>query len=129
MTIENLILGTALYFLIWEQLPHWGTWFGRILAALPTPLQTLYEQWRCPFCVGFWIGLTLHGATGRYLFPAFADLPATWGAFALPLGWFFDALCFAILNKGGVLVINAISYPAILGHQKKRDFLSATARD
>lgn len=125
MTYENLILGIALYLLLWEHLPHWGTWFNRVLASLPQPVQTLYEQWRCPYCVGFWIGLMLHAVTGNYLFTSFADLPTTWGLLATPMGWFLDALAFAVLNKVGVLLVNAISYPAILGHQKKQEFMAA----
>ena len=123
MTPELLILGTAIYLLFWEHLPHWGTWFNRILAALPSPLQTLYEQWRCPYCVGFWIGLTLHALTGMWLFPAFADLPAWLGPLAAPLGWVFDALAFAVLNKLAVLVLNAVGYAAILGHDAKAAFM------
>ena len=119
MTPELLILGTALYLLFWEHLPHWGTWFTRAIAALPGPLQTLYEQWRCPYCVGFWIGLALHAATGMWLFPAFGLLPDWWGPLALPLGWVFDALAFAVLNKGAVLALNALGLFAIRGMESK----------
>lgn len=129
MAFENLILGIAVYMLLWEHLPHWGTWFNRLLGALPQPLQTLYEQWRCPYCVGFWIGLSLHAVTGQWLFAAFVDLPDYWGPIGLPLGWVLDALCFAVLNKLGVLIINAVSFPAILGHQKKQDFMATMAAD
>ena len=129
MTYENLILGIAIYLLLWEHLPHWGTWFNRALSALPQPLQTLYEQWRCPYCVGFWIGLGLHAVTGQWLFAAFADLPAYWGLAGVPLGWFLDGLCFAVLNKTGVLLLNAIGLPALLGHQKKQDFMARKAKE
>lgn len=125
MSYENLILGTAIYLLFWEHLPHWGTWFNRGLAALPQSLQTLYEQWRCPYCVGFWIGLVIHAVTGQWLFTAFADLPAAWGVFGMPLGWVFDALCFAVLNKFAVLALNAVSYPALLNIDKKKEFMEA----
>lgn len=129
MTYENLILGIAIYLLFWEHLPHWGTWFNRGLAALPQPLQTLYEQWRCPYCVGFWIGLAVHAITGNYLFAAFGDLPDAWGFLGAPLGWFLDALAFAVLNKTGVLLVNAITYPALLGVQKKQEFVAAMKGD
>ncbi len=125
MAIENILLGIALHQLFWEHLPHWGTWFGRMLKVLPSPVQTLYEQWRCPYCAGFWIGLVVHAATGRYLFDAFADLPAYWGVMAAPLAWFLDALVFAALNKLGVLTVHAIGLPALKGHQAKEAFLAA----
>ncbi|MCB1330564.1 MAG: hypothetical protein KDK28_14530 [Maritimibacter sp.] len=119
MTYQNLILGISIYLLLWEHLPHWGRWFKRLIAALPGPLQTLYEQWRCPYCVGFWIGLGLHAVTGTWLFPAFAQISADWGPLGGVLGWFFDGLAFAVLNKTGVIAINALSYPALLGMAKK----------
>jgi hypothetical protein len=127
VTYENLILGIAVYLLFWEHLPHWGTWFNRTLATLPGPLQTLYEQWRCPYCVGFWIGLAVHAITGNGLFAVFDDLPSGWGPLATPMGWFLDALCFAVLNKFGVLAITAISYPAFLGMEKKKEFMESMA--
>ncbi len=121
MTYENLLLGIAIHMLFYEHLPHWGTWFNRILSALPQPLRTLYEQWRCPYCAGFWIGLALHAITGKWFLPAFADLPAYWGIAGPTLGWIFDGLAFAIMNKIGVVVVNALSYPAILGMMKKKE--------
>ena len=123
MTYENLLLGVAIHLLFYDHLPHWGTWFKRILAMLPTPLQTLYEQWRCPYCAGFWIGLALHALTGQWFLPIFAELPGFWGAASLPIGWFFDGLAFAVMNKLAVLVINAISYPALLTMAKKKEIL------
>ena len=128
MTPELLILGTAIYLLFWEHLPHWGTWFIGVLGALPQPIQTLYEQWRCPYCVGFWIGLTLHAVTGMWLFPAFAGLPDWLGPLALPLGWLFDALAFAVLNKFAVLTLNAVSYPAIKGAEAKAAFMAKMSK-
>lgn len=129
MTYQNLILGMAIYFLLWEHLPHWGTWFNSALAALPKPLQNLYEDWRCPYCVGFWIGLVLHAVTGQWLIPAFADLPALWGPLGPILGWVFDGLAFALLNKIGVLVVNAIGYPALLGYSMKQEFFASKTKD
>lgn len=124
MNYEILILGVSIHLLFYEHLPHWGTWFGRALLLLPKPLQALYEQWRCPYCAGFWIGLALHGMTGAWLFPFFGALPGFWGFAALPLGWFLDALAFALLNKLGVLLVNAIGLPALLGHAKKQEFFA-----
>ena len=80
MTYQNLILGISIYLLLWEHLPHWGRWFKRLIAALPGPLQTLYEQWRCPYCVGFWIGLGLVGAEWRWDDDAgLSERPVPWG--------------------------------------------------
>lgn len=124
MAIENLLLGIAIHQLFWEHLPHWGTWFTRGLKVLPKPVQTLYEQWRCPYCAGFWIGLAVHAATGNYLFAGFAELPAFWGSLGTPLAWFMDALVFAALNKLGVLTVHAIGLPALKGHQAKEAFLA-----
>ncbi|TCL08025.1 hypothetical protein BXY66_0056 [Shimia isoporae] len=125
MAIENVLLGVAIHMLFWEHLPHWGTWFLKGVGKLPTSLQTLYEQWRCPYCAGFWIGLAVHAATGRWLFEAFATLPEFWGALGMPLGWFLDALVFALLNKLGVLLVAAIGWPALRGHKEKMSFLES----
>ncbi len=86
MDFTPALIGLAAYILIWEKLPTWGTWFNAILKRLPAPLQTLYEQWRCPYCVGFWMALAIHAATGLWSLPALGQLPAFWGAVALPLG-------------------------------------------
>ncbi|WP_417268875.1 hypothetical protein [Celeribacter sp.] len=127
MTYENIILGAAIYMLFYDHLPHWGGWFNAILKRLPKPLQTLYEQWRCPYCVGFWIGLVLHVVTGNWLFASFEAILPSWGAAGLVVGWVFDALCFAILNKFAVLAVNAVSYPAMLTYEKKEAFMQKMA--
>lgn len=124
LNLPNLLLGISIHMLIWEHLPHWGSWFNAILERLPKPLQTLYEQWRCPYCAGFWIGLALHGVTVAWFVPAFADLPEYLGSLTTLLGWFFDGLVFAALNKLGVLVLAAISFPAIRGHEMKAQFMA-----
>lgn len=125
MNIENLLLGVAVHMLFWEHLPHWGSWFMRGVGMLPKPVQTLYEQWRCPYCAGFWIGLVIHAVTGRWLFEAFAEMPTYWDGLGVPLGWFLDALVFAVLTKLGVLVVTAIGWPAIRGHKEKQAFLES----
>ncbi|SHG88465.1 hypothetical protein [Cognatishimia maritima] len=124
LNIPTLILGVSLHMLLWEHLPHWGTWFSRLLGVLPRPLQTLYEQWRCPYCAGFWIGLLLHAVTGQWFIAGFVQLPEFWGPAAVPLSWFIDALAFAALNKFGVLTLTALAYPAMLGHQAKEEFMA-----
>ena len=65
MSFHLALMGISLYILIWEKLPEWGTWFNALLAKLPQPLQTLYQQWRCAYCAGFWIALALHAVTGQ----------------------------------------------------------------
>ena len=122
MTYENLILGISIHMLFYQHLPHWGTWFNRLLKALPRPLQTLYTQWECPYCCAFWIGLTLHAVTGHWFLPGFAGLhPA--------LGWFADAMSFAVMVKLGVVAFYAIGFPALLGRQKMQEFLSEKHED
>lgn len=127
LNIPTLILGVSLHMLLWEHLPHWGTWFSRLLRVLPRPLQTLYEQWRCPYCAGFWIGLFLHAVTGQWFVSSFAELPTFWGAAGPPIGWFIDALAFAALNKFGVLIMTALAYPAMRGYQAKEEFIAKMA--
>ena len=125
MTITNALIGLALYVLIWMKLPEWGTWFNAILKRLPAPLQTLYEQWRCPYCVGFWMALVLHALTGTWTIPGLADMPAFLGPAAQPIGWFFDALATGTLMLFGKLALDAIGLPAIKGHQLREDFMKS----
>ncbi|GAA6209022.1 hypothetical protein NBRC116601_23150 [Cognatishimia sp. WU-CL00825] len=127
MTYENLILGVSAHLLFYEHLPHWGGWFNRLLNKLPKPLRDLYEMWRCPYCAGFWIGLALHALTGQWFLAGFANLPEYWGAAANPLGWFLDGLAFALCNKLGILMVNALGYPALLGYAKKQEFFASKA--
>ncbi len=125
MTYELIIIGLAIHGLIWEHLPHWGTWFTRFIKMLPQPLQTLYDQWRCPFCAGFWIALGLHALTGFWTLPMLELLAATMGPAGPILAWFLDALATAILIKLGTLAIFALSLPAMKAHQMKAEFLAS----
>ncbi|WP_224813621.1 hypothetical protein [Hasllibacter sp. MH4015] len=125
MNIEMLILAASVHALIWEHLPHWGTWFMRMIEALPRPLQTLYGQWHCPYCAGFWIALVLHGITGIWTFEAFAGFSVAWGGLAAPLAWVFDALATALLVKTTMLTLNALSGPALAGYRAKAEFMAA----
>ncbi len=81
-----------------------------------------------PLCAGFWTGLVVHAVTGRWLFNAFGALPAFWGVVGVPLGWFLDALAFAVLTKLGVLLVTAIGWPAIRGYKEKMAFLAEKAK-
>lgn len=125
MSFEAALIGAAIHLLFWEKLPEWGTWFNRFIAALPAPLRTLYAQWRCPYCAGFWIALCLHGATGLSTLAALDVLPAFWGELAAPLGWFLDALVTAVLIQFIVLALGAIRLPAMHAMMLKKEFMKA----
>lgn len=124
MNIEMILLAASVHMLIWEHLPHWGTWFMQIINALPGPLQTLYAQWHCPYCAGFWIALVLHGITGTWTFDAFAQVAGRWGGVATPMAWVFDALATALLIKAIIMGFNALAGPALAGHRAKQAFLA-----
>lgn len=124
MNIEMILLAASVHMLIWEHLPHWGTWFMALIGKLPQPLQTLYAQWHCPYCAGFWIALGLHGVTGIWTFDAFADVALRWGGAAAPMAWVFDALATALVVKLIVIAVNALAVPAINGHKAKAAFLA-----
>ena len=124
VNFELVIMGYAIYLLFWEKLPEWGTLFNRIIASLPKPLQKLYADWRCPYCSGFWIALTLHALTGLETLPALSNMPAYLGLAGLPLAWFLDALATAALVLVAHLAINALAGPAIQGHKLKAEFIA-----
>lgn len=123
MNMTLALVGVAIYILIWEKLPEWGTWFRTGLSRLPVPLQTLYEQWRCAYCVGFWIALALHATTGLWTLPALSNLPTFWGPLAPLIGWFLDALATATLIYLGKFIVDAVSWPAMRGYQMKQEWL------
>ena len=125
MNVTNALIGLALYLLIWEKLPTWGTWFNAILSRLPKPLQTLYEQWRCPYCVGFWMALALHALTGLWTLPSLASMPEHLGPVTPFIAWFCDALVTGTLMLVGKLALDAIARPAIMGHQFKEAFMAS----
>ncbi|MEM9104148.1 MAG: hypothetical protein AAGC96_00725 [Pseudomonadota bacterium] len=127
MSFHLALIGISIHILIWEKLPEWGTWFNALLAKLPQPLQTLYEQWRCAYCAGFWIALALHAITGFWTIPALAELPAFWGPFGPFIGWFLDALATAVLIVTGVVALRAVGLPAMEFYLKKADFMKKIA--
>ncbi|MCZ4279615.1 hypothetical protein O4H49_02420 [Kiloniella laminariae] len=129
MNFTPALVGFALYILIWEKLPEWGNWFNWILQRLPKPLQTLYAQWRCPYCVGFWMALALHGATGLWTLPALANLPGFWGSAAPLVGWFLDALATATLILICKLTLEAIGLPAMKAHSMRQEFMRKMAEE
>jgi len=109
MVFEVALMGLALHLLIWDKLPNWGSWFTSLIAALPAPVGTLYEQWRCSYCAGFWIALALHGLTGIWTVSSLAEMPAYLGALGAPVAWFLDALATATLIFIGSKILAAIS--------------------
>ena len=129
MNIAPALLGISLYILIWEKLPEWGTWFNAGLGRLPAPLRTLYQQWRCPYCVGFWMGLALHAATGQWTLAALGELPSYWGIAAPTLGWILDALATATLIYVGKIAVDALGLPAMKAFMMKDKFARSFDRD
>ena len=125
MTFELVLIGTAIHILVWEKLPEWGTWFNTALEYLPRPLKSLYEQWHCPYCAGFWIALVLHGVTGFWTIPALSDLPSYLGPLAVPVGWTLDALASATLIYAAILSLKAIGLPAMKAHMMKAEFMQS----
>ncbi|WP_299667864.1 hypothetical protein [uncultured Ruegeria sp.] len=126
MTLELVLMATAIHILIWEKLSEWGTWFNRFIAALPRSLSSLYEQWHCPYCAGFWIALMLHGLTGFWTIPKLATLPKYLGVTAIPIGWTLDALASATLIYAAIIGLKAIGLPAMKAHMMKEDFMKAS---
>ncbi|QMU56921.1 MAG: hypothetical protein GKR98_01065 [Boseongicola sp.] len=129
MTLELALIGTAIHVLIWEKLPEWGTWFNTFIASLPRPLQTLYEQWRCPYCAGFWIALALHALTGLWTNQSLSALPPYLGPLATPTGWFLDALATATLILAGTIALKALGLPAMKAHLMKDEFMKSAFGD
>ncbi|MDG9667270.1 hypothetical protein ONV78_05925 [Hahella sp. CR1] len=125
MDLSAALVGLGIYLLIWEKLPEWGTWFNRVIASLPGPLAKLYEDWRCPYCSGFWIALALHGLVGMTtLSETFRPVfDAAW--LTTPMIWFLDALATATLILVGKLALSALSGPALKGHQMVAEFKKA----
>ncbi|ABC29267.1 hypothetical protein HCH_02460 [Hahella chejuensis KCTC 2396] len=127
MDFSAALVGLGIYLLLWEKLPDWGTWFNRFIASLPRPLVKLYEDWRCPYCSGFWIALALHGLTGMTTLGAAFHPPFEAAWLTTPTLWFLDALATATLILFGKLMLNALSGPALKGHQMTMEFKQARA--
>lgn len=129
MTFELTLLGTAIHILIWEKLPEWGTWFKTLISLPPSPLRTLYEQWHCPFCAGFWIALALHWMTGFWTIPELNELSTRLGTVGTPVAWILDALATATLIYTAIIALKAAGLPAMKAHMMKEDFLTSAFGD
>ena len=108
MHFEIALMGLAVHILLWDKLPNWGTWFTSLIAAMPAPIQTLYRQWNCSYCAGFWIAIALHAVTGLWTIPALADMPASAGVLSVPIAWFLDAISSALLIFAGTKLLGAM---------------------
>ena len=128
MEIEVGVMGLAVYLLVWDKLPNWGTWFKTIIAALPQPMQTVYRQWNCSYCAGFWIALTLHGVTGLWTIPALASPPDYMGDVGPALNWFLDALAGGTLIYAGNMGLKAIGLPILQARLIREGQQAAVAR-
>lgn len=138
MDLTVALIGLALHILIWEKLPEWGTWFNTLLAALPSPLRTLFEQWQCPYCAGFWIALVLHGLTGLWTLPALQTIStqglpgagplADMGLLGQGVAWFLDALVTGLLMACGKMTLKAIQFPALMTMARGRELMADIAR-
>lgn len=122
MNFEIVLVALAIHILIWDKLPHWGSWFNRILNAMPKPVQDLYEGWRCPYCFGFWAALAGHITTQIPTLPQLVESLAPYGSIGLLAGYFFDALASAVIIQVARLSISALGWPAIKGEQASVDF-------
>ncbi|GAA4833426.1 hypothetical protein [Algivirga pacifica] len=121
INFELALMGLAIHILIWNKLPEWGTWFNKIIEALPTPLQKLYEGWHCPYCFGFWIALVLHAFTGIETLPALSYMP-DWGIIGHIGAWFLDALATATLIYAASHLLWTLSFGAAKGYAATQEF-------
>ena len=113
MELELAVMGLALHLLFWDKLPNWGSWFRAIIEAMPARLQTLYGQWNCAYCAGFWIALVLHAVTGLWTIPALAAPPGYTGLLGLPVAWFLDALATGTLIYVATMGLKALGLPIL----------------
>ena len=128
MNLTVTLVGFSIYLLVWEKFPDWGNWFNAGLNRLPAPIQSLYEQWRCAYCVGFWLALCLHATTGFWTLPALANLPLFWGIVGPIIGWILDALVTAMLIYIIKNIVDAIKLPAMKSFLLKEEFLETYSK-
>lgn len=125
MNMEIPLMGLAVYILVWDKLPHWGTWFQWILDRLPGPLRRLYDDWRCPYCFGFWVALGLHAVTGRPFLPELDVLAGAPDILSVSVTWFLDALAAATVIYAAKIGLDAIGLPAMKGVMMKAEFMKS----
>ncbi len=116
------LITLSLYILIWEKLPYWGTWFNALLDRSPRWVRVLYQQWRCPFCVAFWIALLLYSLLGLSTLPGLQVITSDEGWPIRVLIVFFDCLSCATLVYVGQLLISAVLASTLRGHELRADY-------
>lgn len=116
------LITLSLYILIWEKLPYWGTWFNALLDRSPRWVRVLYAQWRCPFCVAFWIALLLRFLLGLSTLPDLQVIASNEGWPIRILIVFFDCLSCATLVYVGQLLISAVLASTLRGHELRADY-------
>lgn len=128
ISVVPALISISIYILIWDKLPHWGSWFNSILSKCPLPIQRLYDQWRCPFCVGFWLAGLIHLALGLWTVEELQADPsfAGWPAYATYV--FLDCLSCATLVYIGNLLISVLLASTIRGHEIRIDYGKASSK-
>lgn len=124
MNFEVVLVSFAVYMLLWEKLPEWGTWFNWIIDHLPRPLKYLYSAWHCPYCFGFWAALTGHLLTNIATLPNMMNAMAALGIGGEIAGYFLDALASAVLILVAKLIVSGLGWPAIQGEKAKAEFFN-----
>ena len=124
ISLAPSLIALSVYILIWDKLPYWGNWFNYCLSRCPAWLQALYDQWRCPFCVGFWLAGFVHLTVGIW---TVGDLEASSylsrPAFAFNI--FLDCLSCATLVYAGNLLLNVLLSSTIRGHEIRIDYMKS----
>ncbi len=122
INITAPLITLSLYILIWEKLPYWGTWFNALLDRSPRWVRVLYAQWRCPFCVAFWIALLLRFLLGLSTLPDLQVMASNEGWPIRILIVFFDCLSCATLVYIGQLLISAVLASTLRGYELRADY-------
>ena len=126
MHFEVALMGLAIHILVWDKLPEWGSWFSRIIEALPKPARHLYEGWRCAYCFGFWISLGLHAFTGLWTLTTLSAISSRAG-FGTPIAWFLDALAAGTIIFIARHALGTLSWGAAKGYLAKQELMAAFA--
>lgn len=129
ISVTPALISLSLYILIWDKLPFWGNWFNYALDKCPSWIRTLYDQWRCPFCVGFWLAGLVHLTVGLWTVGELETYPVLsgWPTFVLYI--FLDCLSCATLVYVGNLILSVLLSSTIRGHEIKIDYMRASSAE